>query len=320
MKEHSKYFQEKVTQNHIQLLVNKVAHKEFNISPNKNGKNTQQAMQSNQNKNQNSYNKFSSGPKTAIENKPNMQQKTQIDASLSSSTSYYEKFSQNKQSPPKKTEKEKSIKPPALSLTKPMSEQPKKTVNPLDQFSSKVMMDQVKEEPKKQLPWEKNNNKLATSTTKSIDQPQARPTTINQNSSLASQPLAPLGKQNLTSLTNLPPPTIQKPKTFQASAWDDDGGWGNDDDDWNFEDIEKPKNNKGAKGNKLNSDSDDGIDYNTLNLNKLSDYEIQKHKKKMDKKYEQNFVKPTDPTFVYDKRKDFKPPASGDDSWDEEDF
>ena len=38
----------------------------------------------------------------------------------------------------------------------------------------------------------------------------------------------------------------------------------------------------------------------------------------MDKKYEQNFVKPTDPNFVYDKRKEFKPPATGDDSWDED--
>jgi len=35
MKEHSKYFQDKVTQNHIQQLVNKVAHKDQYFSPNK---------------------------------------------------------------------------------------------------------------------------------------------------------------------------------------------------------------------------------------------------------------------------------------------
>jgi len=29
-------------------------------------------------------------------------------------------------------------------------------------------------------------------------------------------------------------------------------------------------------------------------------------------------VKPTDPNFVYDKRKEFRPASDGDDSWDED--
>lgn len=37
----------------------------------------------------------------------------------------------------------------------------------------------------------------------------------------------------------------------------------------------------------------------------------------MDKKYEKNFIKPGDPGFQYDKRKEFKPKESLDDSWDE---
>ena len=41
----------------------------------------------------------------------------------------------------------------------------------------------------------------------------------------------------------------------------------------------------------------------------------------MDKKFDLNFVKPTDPNFVYDKRKEFKPSQveDEDDSWDEND-
>jgi hypothetical protein len=88
------------------------------------------------------------------------------------------------------------------------------------------------------------------------------------------------------------------------------------DDDWNFDDIDKPTNNKNT-AKKFGIDNDDGIDYNTYDLNKLSDYEIQKHKKKMDKVYEQHFVKPTDPTFVYDKRVEFKHASSDvEESWD----
>ncbi len=39
----------------------------------------------------------------------------------------------------------------------------------------------------------------------------------------------------------------------------------------------------------------EGIDYDSLDLNKLSNEEIAMHKRKMDKLYEKNFVKPGDP-------------------------
>jgi centrosomal protein CEP19 len=60
------------------------------------------------------------------------------------------------------------------------------------------------------------------------------------------------------------------------------------------------------------------VDYQNLNLNKLTTEEIARHKKKMDKVFDKNFVKPNDPNFVYDKRTQFKPPAKVDveDSWE----
>jgi hypothetical protein len=39
------------------------------------------------------------------------------------------------------------------------------------------------------------------------------------------------------------------------------------------------------------------IDYNSLNLNKLSDSELKKHKASMDKVYNKNFVGKNDPNF-----------------------
>lgn len=47
------------------------------------------------------------------------------------------------------------------------------------------------------------------------------------------------------------------------------------------------------------------IDYHSLNLNKLSDHELQQHKAAMDKDYQKNFVKKGDKDFVYDKKVDF---------------
>ena len=95
----------------------------------------------------------------------------------------------------------------------------------------------------------------------------------------------------LTSLSNLPPPlAVNKAKSAAVTAWDDDGGWGNDGDDWNFDEFDnKPKSNnskstaggnnywqnKAKEANKSNNNDENGIDYNTLNLNKLSDWEIQ---------------------------------------------
>ena len=48
------------------------------------------------------------------------------------------------------------------------------------------------------------------------------------------------------------------------------------------------------------------FDYNTTDLNKLSDAEIRAHKKAMDTDYNKNFVGKSDPGFQYDMRKDFK--------------
>ena len=73
-----------------------------------------------------------------------------------------------------------------------------------------------------------------------------------------------------------------------------DDGWG--DDDWNFDDLEK----------KPEADIDiTSKQYQNKNLNKLSDYELAKEKQKMDTKFNQNFIKPTDPGYVYDKVVDF---------------
>lgn len=45
------------------------------------------------------------------------------------------------------------------------------------------------------------------------------------------------------------------------------------------------------------------------------------HKQKMEKIYEKNFVKPNDPSFVYDKRVEFKNNAGNfAESWDDDDF
>ena len=93
------------------------------------------------------------------------------------------------------------------------------------------------------------------------------------------------------------------------SSWDDDGGWNASEDEWNFDDIDKPKPTK------VNND----VDYDKLDLNKLDDSELNKHKKKMDVLFEKNFIKPNDPKFVYDKRKEFKSTAVVDESWDDDD-
>ena len=65
------------------------------------------------------------------------------------------------------------------------------------------------------------------------------------------------------------------------------------------------------------------FDYQTTDLNKLTDAEIRAHKKAMDEKYNKNFVGKADPNFQYDTRKDFKAMraqalanADSDDDWD----
>ena len=116
------------------------------------------------------------------------------------------------------------------------------------------------------------------------------------------------------------PPPISKPQPASNFS-----GWENEEDEWGLDDITttaKPSSNKFnpesryAKNHELAQVFDgklqprdnynlDPIDYDSLDLNKLSNEELAKHKKKMDKIYEKNFVKPGDPNFVYDKRKQF---------------
>jgi hypothetical protein len=47
------------------------------------------------------------------------------------------------------------------------------------------------------------------------------------------------------------------------------------------------------------------IDYSKLDLNKLSDTELARHKAEMDKDYQKKIIRPGDKDFVYDKRVDF---------------
>lgn len=63
-----------------------------------------------------------------------------------------------------------------------------------------------------------------------------------------------------------------------------------------------------------------GIDYQSLDLNKLSDFELQQHKAAMDKDYQKNFIKKGDKDFVYDKQVDFSKVAKVDASWDEDEY
>jgi hypothetical protein len=87
-----------------------------------------------------------------------------------------------------------------------------------------------------------------------------------------------LGKKNKIE------PKVEKRLEKKTAAVDSDDGWG---------EIEPtPIDTR-------------GIDYNKLNLNKLSDYELNRHKAAMDKEYQKNFLKKGDAGFEYDKKVDF---------------
>lgn len=62
---------------------------------------------------------------------------------------------------------------------------------------------------------------------------------------------------------------------------EEDDGWG---DDWGAPPKKKPLNLE-------------GFDYQNTNLNKLSDFEIAQHKKKMDENFLKNQLKPGDAGF-----------------------
>jgi CEP19-like protein len=76
----------------------------------------------------------------------------------------------------------------------------------------------------------------------------------------------------------------------------------------------------GSKGKEeKNEDQEDiygKIDFNQMNLNKMTDEEVKAAKEKMDIDFNKKIIKPTDKNFVYDKREEFDPQSSND--WDEE--
>lgn len=63
------------------------------------------------------------------------------------------------------------------------------------------------------------------------------------------------------------------------------------------------------------------FDYMNTNLNKLDEETLKKHKKNMDTDFVKNRLRPGDPGFKYDSRKEFSYNAdeADDNSWDESD-
>jgi len=74
---------------------------------------------------------------------------------------------------------------------------------------------------------------------------------------------------------------------------------------WDFEDLED-----------LEDEDEEKIDYDSTNLNKLSNEELQKHKDKMTVLFSKNQKKPGDKDFVYDKQEEFE--GTENNEWDEE--
>lgn len=54
-----------------------------------------------------------------------------------------------------------------------------------------------------------------------------------------------------------------------------------------------------------------------LDLNKLSDRELNSHKQIMNKSFERSFISPNDPSFLYDKRHDFENSEPESNDWDD---
>lgn len=79
---------------------------------------------------------------------------------------------------------------------------------------------------------------------------------------------------------------LKSAKTAVADeAWeleDDDDGWGED----KMDDLKK-------------------FDYKNTDLNKMTDYQLQRHKQNMDKDFSKNVLKPGDKGFEYDRRVDY---------------
>ena len=78
---------------------------------------------------------------------------------------------------------------------------------------------------------------------------------------------------------------LKSAKTAVADeAWEleDDDGWGED----KMDDLKK-------------------FDYKNTDLNKMTDYQLQRHKQNMDKDFSKNVLKPGDKGFEYDRRVDY---------------
>ena len=64
------------------------------------------------------------------------------------------------------------------------------------------------------------------------------------------------------------------------------------------------------------------FDYNNTDLNKMTDYQLQRHKANMDQDFSKKVLKPGDKGFEYDKRVDFSSNmmsgAQSNGSWDED--
>ena len=101
-------------------------------------------------------------------------------------------------------------------------------------------------------------------------------------------------------------PVVQTKSAINAAAdeaWDledddDNNGWGEDD----LNDLKK-------------------FDYKNTDLNKMSDYQLQRHKQNMEQDFKKNVLKPGDKGFEYDKRVDYSSQLMDnkeDNSWDED--
>ena len=94
---------------------------------------------------------------------------------------------------------------------------------------------------------------------------------------------------------------VKQSSAAADEAWEleDDDGWGEDD----MADLKK-------------------FDYQNTDLNKMTDYQLNRHKQNMDKEFSKKVVRPGDKDFEYDKRVDYSSQImsaqNGNTSWDED--
>jgi len=83
------------------------------------------------------------------------------------------------------------------------------------------------------------------------------------------------------------------------------------------ENIETGKENDKADNNEDDLVTIKNVNYETTNLNLLTTYELNKHKKIMEKQYEKNAILPGSEDFVYDVEKNFNC-GDYDNEWDDD--